>query len=112
MGFLTPAKVIDTVSVTNFPDVRATVTHGIVSKVVTDQKNQAVMIETSCDIHTGASGGMIVRAGSGSFLGLITQNTVQTDGVVLPKLNGSLPGSFLGRFLSAFLESGGSASGL
>lgn len=82
-------------------------TNGIVSKLVMDKDNNVVMIETSCDIHTGASGGMIINANTGQFLGLITQNTVQTDGVVLPKLNGSLPGSLLGQFLYSFLKSEG-----
>lgn len=65
------------------------------------------MIETSCDIHTGASGGMIIKASDASFVGLITQNTVQTDGVILSKLNGSLPYQFLFPFLHPFLKSGG-----
>jgi hypothetical protein len=73
---------------------------------VKDRTDNIVIVETSCDIHTGASGGMVITT-SGDFVGLITQNTVQTDGVILPKLNGSLPGSFLGPILSPFLESRG-----
>eukprot|EP01127_Copromyxa_protea_P015897 TRINITY_DN4643_c0_g1_i4.p1 TRINITY_DN4643_c0_g1~~TRINITY_DN4643_c0_g1_i4.p1 ORF type:complete len:558 (+),score=62.73 TRINITY_DN4643_c0_g1_i4:37-1674(+) len=88
-------------------NVRAGVTSGIVSKLVTDKTGAVVVVATSCDVHTGASGGMLVDATTGEFIGLITQNTVQTDGVVLPKLNGSLPGPFLSKYLCPLVQGEG-----
>jgi len=70
------------------------VTSGVLSQVVRSE-GQALMLCTDAQLHSGASGGALVRAQDGRFLGLLTQNARQADGSVLATLNCSIPASLL-----------------
>jgi len=63
-----------------------TISLGIISKVISVD-GEMIMIQTSCEIHSGFSGGALIDFRTGNILGMIIQNTVQHDGIVLSKLN-------------------------
>lgn len=51
------------------------VTSGILSKVVTCQ-SQAVMLQTTCAVQAGASGGALVQTDTGELLGNSTSTNI------------------------------------
>ncbi|XP_048865201.1 peroxisomal leader peptide-processing protease [Brienomyrus brachyistius] len=78
------------------------VTSGILSKVVTCQ-SEAVMLQTTCAVQAGASGGALVQADTGELLGLVCSNTRDfAADVTYPHLNFSIPMSVLAPLLQAF----------
>ncbi|KAI1894130.1 hypothetical protein AGOR_G00112650 [Albula goreensis] len=83
-----------------------TVTSGILSKVFTCH-SQPVMLQTTCAVQAGASGGAVVLAQTGELLGLVASNTLDAvTGVTYPHLNFSVPVSVLDPLLKRFAQSG------
>ncbi|KAJ8356509.1 hypothetical protein SKAU_G00193030 [Synaphobranchus kaupii] len=86
-----------------------TVTSGILSRAVTVH-SQPVMLQTTCAVQAGASGGAVVRAQTGELLGLVASNTRDVvAGVTYPHLNFSVPASLLNPLLLQFSRMGDSA---
>jgi len=56
---------------------------------------QPLIIETDARVNRGSSGGLLIDARSGNFLGLVTSNIKQNDGLELEKLNCSIPANLL-----------------
>ncbi|XP_076830470.1 peroxisomal leader peptide-processing protease [Brachyhypopomus gauderio] len=82
------------------------VTSGILSRVIS-YKNKPVMLQTTCAVQCGASGGAIVRAGTGELLGIVSSNTRDFAAkVTYPHLNFSIPVSVLEPLLSDFAQTG------
>jgi hypothetical protein len=79
------------------------VSRGIISKVVY-HRGEPVILESSAQVHGGASGGMLIHAETGDFLGLVTSNTQSRDGVTYSTLNNSILGIHLHDPLFRFLE--------
>ncbi|XP_062926650.1 peroxisomal leader peptide-processing protease [Mobula hypostoma] len=78
------------------------VTAGILSAVVT-MEDQPVMLQTTCAVHAGASGGPVFRTGSGELLGIVSSNARNNSrGATYPHLNFSLPITVLHPFLSTY----------
>ncbi|XP_023696861.2 peroxisomal leader peptide-processing protease isoform X1 [Paramormyrops kingsleyae] len=78
------------------------VTSGILSKVVTCQ-SQAAMLQTTCAVQAGASGGALVQTDTGELLGLVCSNTRDfAADVTYPHLNFCIPMSVLAPLLRAF----------
>nr|XP_023696871.1 peroxisomal leader peptide-processing protease isoform X2 [Paramormyrops kingsleyae] len=78
------------------------VTSGILSKVVTCQ-SQAAMLQTTCAVQAGASGGALVQTDTGELLGLVCSNTRDfAADVTYPHLNFCIPMSVLAPLLQAF----------
>lgn len=67
------------------------VTSGILSAVITvDEK--PVMLQTTCAIHGGSSGGALFSTNSGKLLGIVASNTKDNSiGATYPHLNYSVP---------------------
>ncbi|KAJ8250787.1 hypothetical protein COCON_G00227090 [Conger conger] len=83
-----------------------TVTSGILSRAVSIH-SQPVMLQTTCAVQAGASGGAVVRAETGELLGLVSSNTRDVvAGVTYPHLNFSVPGSVLQPLLRRFGRTG------
>ncbi|RXM33800.1 Peroxisomal leader peptide-processing protease [Acipenser ruthenus] len=85
------------------------VTAGILSRVITCD-SRPVMLQTTCAVHAGASGGAVLRAGTGELLGIVCSNTRDTAaGVTYPHLNFSIPVTVLQPLLNkyALTEDGG-----
>ena len=71
------------------------VSQGILSKVVY-YRGHPLIIETDARVNRGASGGMLVHGGDGSFLGLVTSNTKHAhSNVVFERINCSIPANLL-----------------
>ncbi|XP_023060804.1 peroxisomal leader peptide-processing protease isoform X1 [Piliocolobus tephrosceles] len=67
------------------------VTSGILSAVV-QVDGMPVMLQTTCAVHSGSSGGPLFSNHSGNLLGIITSNTRDNNtGATYPHLNFSIP---------------------
>ncbi|MBN3284229.1 TYSD1 protease, partial [Polyodon spathula] len=85
------------------------VTSGILSRVITCE-SRPVMLQTTCAVHAGASGGAVLRAETGELLGIVCSNTRDTAaGVTYPHLNFSIPVTVLQPLLNKYTltEDGG-----
>ncbi|KAG7334049.1 hypothetical protein KOW79_002456 [Hemibagrus wyckioides] len=79
-------------------------TSGILSRVVQLQ-NKPVMLQTTCAVNCGASGGAVVRAKTGELLGIVSSNTRDFAAkVTYPHLNFSIPVSVLEPLLGRFAQ--------
>ncbi|XP_051504405.1 peroxisomal leader peptide-processing protease [Myxocyprinus asiaticus] len=84
-------------------------TSGILSRVST-HKSQPVMLQTTCAVQSGASGGAVVRHGTGELLGIVSSNTRDfTAKVTYPHLNFSIPVTVLEPLLRCFAQTGDAA---
>ncbi|XP_062376405.1 peroxisomal leader peptide-processing protease [Sardina pilchardus] len=82
------------------------VSSGILSRVLTN-KSRPVMLQTTCAVQAGASGGAVVRADTGELLGLVSSNTRNfTAEVTYPHLNFSIPVTVLEPLLKCFAVTG------
>ncbi|XP_069609416.1 peroxisomal leader peptide-processing protease [Ranitomeya imitator] len=67
------------------------VTSGVLSAVIS-VANVPVMLQTSCAVHGGSSGGPLFSAESGKLLGIVASNTRDNcTGATYPHLNFSIP---------------------
>ncbi|XP_075697678.1 peroxisomal leader peptide-processing protease [Rhinoderma darwinii] len=67
------------------------VTSGVLSAVIS-VSNVPVMLQTSCAVHGGSSGGPLFAAESGELLGIVASNTRDNGtGATYPHLNFSIP---------------------
>ncbi|XP_007249568.3 peroxisomal leader peptide-processing protease [Astyanax mexicanus] len=81
-------------------------TSGILSRVIT-AKSRPVMLQTTCAVQCGASGGAVIRANTGELLGIVSSNTRDFAAkVTYPHLNFSIPVSVLEPLLDGFAETG------
>ncbi|XP_033752155.1 LOW QUALITY PROTEIN: peroxisomal leader peptide-processing protease-like [Pecten maximus] len=86
-------------------DIEPTVTKGIVSKVIR-VRNHPVMIQTTCAVHAGASGGAVVDT-EGRLVGLVVCNARDTaTGASYPHINMSVPIATISPVLDSYMESG------
>ncbi|XP_017579006.1 peroxisomal leader peptide-processing protease [Pygocentrus nattereri] len=82
------------------------VTSGILSRVIT-QKNKPVMLQTTCAVQCGASGGAVIRASTGELMGIMSSNTRDFAAkTTYPHLNFSIPLSVLEPLLGRFDQTG------
>ncbi|XP_018593562.2 peroxisomal leader peptide-processing protease isoform X1 [Scleropages formosus] len=82
------------------------VTSGILSRVI-ESNCEPVMLQTTCAVQAGASGGAVVRAATGELLGLVTSNTRDfVAEVTYPHLNFSIPAAVLEPLLHDFSVTG------
>ncbi|XP_061914014.1 peroxisomal leader peptide-processing protease [Entelurus aequoreus] len=66
-------------------------TCGVLSKAISVNR-RPVMLQTTCAVQAGASGGAVVRASSGELLGMVASNTRDvTAKVTYPHLNFCIP---------------------
>ncbi|KAG7250534.1 hypothetical protein CRUP_038851 [Coryphaenoides rupestris] len=81
-------------------------TGGVLSKAVSWDR-RPVMLQTTCAVQAGASGGAVVRKRSGELLGIVSSNTRDcAANVTYPHLNFSIPGSVFQPLLQRFSQSG------
>nr|XP_006122836.1 peroxisomal leader peptide-processing protease [Pelodiscus sinensis] len=67
------------------------VTSGILSAVITVD-DKPVMLQTTCAVHGGSSGGALLSTNSGKLLGIVASNTKDNSmGATYPHLNYSVP---------------------
>ncbi|KAG1950483.1 GTP-binding protein SAR1a [Pimephales promelas] len=84
-------------------------TSGILSRVISHQ-SKPVMLQTTCAVQSGASGGAVVRSATGELLGIVSSNTRDfTAKVTYPHLNFSIPVSVLETLLRRFDQTGDAA---
>lgn len=84
-------------------------TSGILSRVITHQ-SQPVMLQTTCAVQSGASGGAVIRSGTGELLGIVSSNTRDYAAkVTYPHLNFSIPVTLLEPLLRRFAQTGDAA---
>ncbi|XP_039995972.1 peroxisomal leader peptide-processing protease [Xiphias gladius] len=77
-------------------------TCGVLSKAIT-LNYQPVMLQTTCAVQAGASGGAVVRTHSGELLGIVSSNTRDLAAkVTYPHLNFSIPVTVFQRLLQRF----------
>lgn len=77
-------------------------TCGILSKAI-NLNYQPVMLQTTCAVQAGASGGAVVRTHSGELLGIVSSNTRDLAAkVTYPHLNFSIPVTVFQRLLQRF----------
>lgn len=73
--------------------IRASATAGVVSRVAY-VRGKPSLIQTSASVNKGASGGALIDS-RGNFVGLVTCNAMTKDGVIIPKINFSIPATIL-----------------
>ncbi|KAI2657880.1 Peroxisomal leader peptide-processing protease [Labeo rohita] len=84
-------------------------TSGILSRVITHQ-SRPVMLQTTCAVQSGASGGAVVRSATGELLGIVSSNTRDFAAkVTYPHLNFSIPVTVLEPLLRRFSQTGDAA---
>lgn len=77
-------------------------TSGVLSKSI-HSRDRPVMIQTTCAVQAGTSGGAVVRMHSGELLGIVSSNTKDFGtNVTYPHLNFSVPVSVFVRLLQRF----------
>nr|XP_013012398.1 peroxisomal leader peptide-processing protease isoform X2 [Cavia porcellus] len=82
------------------------VTSGILSAVV-QVDNTPVMLQTTCAVHGGSSGGPLFSTHSGDLLGIVASNTRDNNtGATYPHLNFSIPITVLQPALQQYLQTG------
>ena len=66
------------------------------------------MLQTTCRIQSGSSGGPIVRWSTGEMLGMVVCNSISTTkNKLYPQLNMAVPVSILKAPLTEYLRTGG-----
>ncbi|XP_028585414.2 peroxisomal leader peptide-processing protease isoform X1 [Podarcis muralis] len=81
------------------------VTSGILSAVIT-VGDEPVMLQATCAVHGGSSGGALFSTHSGKLLGIVASNTRDNSiGVTYPHLNFSIPITVLQPALLEYLHS-------
>lgn len=82
------------------------VTTGILSAVV-QVDDTPVMLQTTCAVHGGSSGGPLFSTGSGELLGIVASNTRDNNtGATYPHLNFSIPITVLQPALQKYSQTG------
>ncbi|NXM82945.1 TYSD1 protease, partial [Oenanthe oenanthe] len=82
------------------------VTAGVLSAVVA-VAGRPVMLQTTCAVHGGSSGGPLVSSRSGCLLGIVTSNTRDTGaGATYPHLNFCIPISVLQPLVARYRRTG------
>ncbi|KAM9847859.1 peroxisomal leader peptide-processing protease [Aulostomus maculatus] len=77
-------------------------TCGVLSKAIS-LNNEPVMLQTTCAVQAGSSGGAVVRTSSGELLGIVASNTRDLAAkVTYPHLNFCIPATVLQRLLHQF----------
>lgn len=77
-------------------------TCGILSKAI-GPNQRPIMLQTTCAVQSGASGGAVVRTCSGELLGIVSSNTRDLAAkVTYPHLNFSIPVTVLQELLHQF----------
>ncbi|XP_075573474.1 peroxisomal leader peptide-processing protease [Pelecanus crispus] len=86
------------------------VTAGVLSAVVA-VAGRPVMLQTTCAVHGGSSGGPLVSSRSGRLLGIVASNTRDTDaGATYPHLNFCLPMTVLRPLIARYRRTGDPAA--
>ncbi|XP_061491273.1 peroxisomal leader peptide-processing protease [Rhineura floridana] len=81
------------------------VTSGILSAVITVE-DEPVMLQATCAVHGGSSGGALFATHSGKLLGIVASNTRDNSmGVTYPHLNFSIPITVLQPALMEYIQS-------
>ncbi|KAM3914113.1 peroxisomal leader peptide-processing protease [Leptodactylus fuscus] len=82
------------------------VTSGVLSTVIS-VGNVPVMLQTSCAVHGGSSGGPLFAAESGQLLGIVASNTRDNcTGATYPHLNFSIPITIVGAAIQRYRKYG------
>ncbi|NWR65332.1 TYSD1 protease, partial [Bucorvus abyssinicus] len=82
------------------------VTTGVLSAVVA-VAGHPVMLQTTCAVHGGSSGGPLVSARSGRLLGIVASNTRDTSaGATYPHLNFCIPVTVLQPLIAQYRRTG------
>ncbi|KAL8187023.1 UNVERIFIED_CONTAM: hypothetical protein K2H54_027950 [Gekko kuhli] len=82
------------------------VTSGILSAVIAVEE-KPVMLQATCAVHGGSSGGALFATRSGELLGIVASNTRDNSiGATYPHLNFSIPITVLQAALSEYTRSG------
>ncbi|XP_063291395.1 peroxisomal leader peptide-processing protease [Pelobates fuscus] len=82
------------------------VTSGILSAVICTEESP-VMLQTTCAVHGGSSGGPLFATQSGELLGIVASNTRDNStGATYPHLNFSIPLTVLQAALHRYIEHG------
>ncbi|XP_018418421.1 PREDICTED: peroxisomal leader peptide-processing protease isoform X1 [Nanorana parkeri] len=82
------------------------VTSGVLSSVIS-VGDVPVMLQTSCAVHGGSSGGPLFAVQSGELLGIVASNTRDNStGATYPHLNFSIPVTILQAALDRYIEFG------
>ncbi|XP_029031677.1 peroxisomal leader peptide-processing protease [Betta splendens] len=77
-------------------------TRGVLSKTIS-LNHQPVMLQTTCAVQAGASGGAMVRTRTGELLGIVSSNARDLAAkVTYPHLNFSIPVTVFHRLLQRF----------
>ncbi|XP_046885156.1 peroxisomal leader peptide-processing protease [Hypomesus transpacificus] len=81
-------------------------TRGILSRALS-WRSETIMLQTTCAVQAGTSGGAVVRVSSGELLGLVCSNTRDfTAKVTYPHLNFSIPVTVLQPLLRRYAQTG------
>uniref|UniRef100_A0A3B4AIP8 Peroxisomal leader peptide-processing protease n=1 Tax=Periophthalmus magnuspinnatus TaxID=409849 RepID=A0A3B4AIP8_9GOBI len=80
-------------------------TSGVLSKSIRTKEQQPVMLQTTCAVQAGTSGGAVVRPHSGELLGIVSSNTKDfATNVTYPHLNFSIPVTVFEKMVEIFLQ--------
>ncbi|XP_039562680.1 peroxisomal leader peptide-processing protease [Passer montanus] len=92
------------------PACGPSVTAGILSAVVA-VAGRPVMLQTTCAVHGGSSGGPLVSSRSGSLMGIVASNTRDTTaGATYPHLNFCIPITVLQPLVARYRRTGDPAA--
>ncbi|XP_072293211.1 peroxisomal leader peptide-processing protease [Eucyclogobius newberryi] len=80
-------------------------TSGVLSKSISTKEQRPVMLQTTCAVQAGTSGGAVIRPQSGELLGIVSSNTKDfATNVTYPHLNFSIPVSVFEKMLLLFTQ--------
>ncbi|BFZ04262.1 hypothetical protein BsWGS_07301 [Bradybaena similaris] len=86
-------------------DLQPSVSAGVISKVIT-LKGQPVMIQSTCAVHAGASGGPLLNL-AGDLIGIVVCNTVDKgSSSSYPHINMSIPAVSVWPAVKHYLQTG------
>ncbi|XP_077868917.1 peroxisomal leader peptide-processing protease-like [Saccoglossus kowalevskii] len=82
------------------------VTYGILSNIVI-VKDKPVLLQSTCAVHSGASGGPLLSAKTGELIGIVASNSKDTvSGASFPHINFSIPMAMVQETFANFLRTG------
>ncbi|XP_033642735.1 peroxisomal leader peptide-processing protease-like [Asterias rubens] len=85
-------------------DLLPSVSAGVMSKVISVRESP-IMLQSTCAVHSGTSGGPLFCGRTGQLLGIVTSNARDMDsGASFPHINFIIPWSIFGPILTEFLH--------
>lgn len=88
-------------------DFRASCSRGVISSSPRAGGSTVSMLQTTCCVQSGASGGPIIDCATGHMLGLVVSNVLSSPNGLYPRFNMAVPSTLLKPALLRYFQTQG-----